>query len=48
MSKIKDTASKVMARIVYDTKYKGINLARRKYVSAVVGRGVTSTQGGCS
>jgi hypothetical protein len=27
MSKITDTASKVMARIVYDTKYKGINLA---------------------
>ena len=26
MSKIKDTASKVMARIAYDTKFKGINL----------------------
>ena len=26
MSKIKDTTSKVMARVAYDTKYKGINL----------------------
>ena len=27
MSKVTDTMGKVMARIVYDTKYKGINLA---------------------
>jgi len=27
MSKITDTASKVMARIVYDTNFRGINLA---------------------
>jgi hypothetical protein len=26
MSKIKDTASKVMARVAYDTKFRGINL----------------------
>jgi hypothetical protein len=26
MSKINDTSAKVMARVVYDTKYKGINL----------------------
>jgi hypothetical protein len=26
MSKITDTTSKVMARVAYDTKYKGINL----------------------
>ena len=26
MSKIKDTSAKVMARVAYDTKYKGINL----------------------
>ena len=26
MSKIKDTSAKVMARIAYDTKYRGINL----------------------
>ena len=27
MSKIKDTTSKVMAKIAYDTKFRGINLA---------------------
>ena len=26
MSKIKDTSAKVMARVAYDTKFKGINL----------------------
>ena len=26
MSKVKDTTSKVMARVAYDTKYRGINL----------------------
>jgi hypothetical protein len=26
MSKIKDTSAKVMARVAYDTKYRGINL----------------------
>jgi hypothetical protein len=26
MSKIKDTSSKVMARVAYDTKFRGINL----------------------
>ena len=28
MSKIKDTQSKVMARVAYDTKYKGIHLGQ--------------------
>jgi hypothetical protein len=28
MSKIKDTQSKVMARVAYDTKYRGINLGQ--------------------
>ena len=27
MSKIKDTTAKVMARVAYDTKFRGINLA---------------------
>ena len=27
MSKIKDTTSKVMAKVAYDTKFRGINLA---------------------
>ena len=27
MSKIKDTASKVMAKVAYETKFRGINLA---------------------
>jgi len=27
MSKIKDTSTKVMARVAYDTKFRGINLA---------------------
>ena len=28
MSKIKDTQSKVMAKVAYDTKYRGINLGQ--------------------
>jgi hypothetical protein len=28
MSKVKDTSSKVMARVAYDTKYRGINLGQ--------------------
>lgn len=28
MSKIKDTSSKVMARVAYDTKFRGINLGQ--------------------
>jgi len=27
MSKVKDTSAKVMARVAFDTKYRGINLA---------------------